>query len=181
MDVKPGPASGATQIAWKMQSSDGNQIERKGTLPSPFCQTYSRRCTVSQTTGMDVIQAALSLLCEYLCANCLTINIGAVIAFILMQVMCLTEMATLSELASHLIVIVIKETMITLITSVKIVPHPDTSLCKLQRTFHISPCYSHNSLRQVLSTPFYNLKKGGSYTRFIHFISKIKIVSKYPI
>lgn len=41
-------------------------------------------------------------------------NIGAVIAFILMQVMCLTEMATLSELASHLIVIVIKETMITL-------------------------------------------------------------------
>lgn len=71
---------------------------------------------------MDVIQTALSLLCEYLCANCLTINIGAVIAFILMQVMCLTEIDTLSELASHLIGIVIKETMIKLITIVKIVP-----------------------------------------------------------
>ena len=58
---------------------------------------------------------------KYLCANCLTINVGTMIAsiLILMKLTCPSEIATLSELASHLIAMLIKKIRIKLIRIIK--------------------------------------------------------------
>lgn len=122
---------------------------------------YARRGTESfpgHWNGSDTSSHVVTVRASE-CANCLTINVGAVTAFTVIKVTCPTEIVTLSELASHLIATLIKETMIVLITIIKIMPHPCVPLYKLQQHLFTLADIILTTLKQVLSPPFYDLKK----------------------